>query len=162
LVDSAYGCYKGFLPPHRNERYHLQDFRNGRSRPKNAVELFNYTHSSLRSSVERTFGVWKARFHIFDKMPPYPIASQRLFVVACCTVHNFIRKDCGATDPLFSVALKSHYGQDWIDVSQLSTMPDVTYVSPGQPPDRTSQSKETMIITREAMTEHIWKTFGGC
>ncbi|XP_059436393.1 uncharacterized protein LOC132169366 [Corylus avellana] len=23
LVDSAYGCYKGFLPPHRNERYHL-------------------------------------------------------------------------------------------------------------------------------------------
>jgi hypothetical protein len=134
-VDSAYGCYKGFLPPHRNERYHLQDFRNGRSRPKNAVELFNYTHSSLRSSVERTFGVWKARFHIFDKMPPYPIASQRLFVVACCTMHNFIRKDCGATDPLFSVALKSHYGQDWIDVSQLSTMPDVTYVSPGQPPD---------------------------
>jgi hypothetical protein len=112
LVDSAYGCYKGFLPPHRNECDHLQDFRNGRPRPKNAVELFNYMHSSLWSAVERTFGVWKARFPILDKMHPYPIVNQRLFVVACCTVHNFIRKDCGADDPLFSVALKNHYGQD--------------------------------------------------
>jgi hypothetical protein len=112
VVDSAYGCYKGFLPPHRNERYHLQDFRNGRPRPKNTMELFNYTHSLLRLAMKRTFGVWKAQFPIFDKMHPYLIASQRLFVVACYTVHNFIRKDCGANDQLFSVVLKKHYRQD--------------------------------------------------
>ncbi|XP_059429163.1 uncharacterized protein LOC132162972 [Corylus avellana] len=158
LVDSAYGCYKGFLPPHRNERYHLEDFRRGRRRLKNAAELFNYRHSSLRSAVERTFGVWKARFPIFDNMHPYPIENQRLFVVACCAVHNFIRKDCGADDPLFCDALTTHYGQHWIDVSQLPTMTPVPYVAHGAPPDRTRESKEMMIIVREAMTSHMWET----
>ena len=157
-LDSVYGCYKGFLPPHRNERYHLQDFRHGWSRPMNVVELFNYRHSSLWLAVERTFRVWKARFPIFDDMHSYSIANQWLFVVACCTMLNFIRKNCSANDPLFSVALKKHYGKDWIDASQLPTMPDVPYVLHRQPPDQTLQSKEIMIIVWEAMTKHLWKT----
>jgi hypothetical protein len=57
LVDSTYGCYKGFLPPYRNERYHLETFRRGRPQPRTDKELFNYRHSSLRSMVERTFGI---------------------------------------------------------------------------------------------------------
>jgi hypothetical protein len=61
-------------------------------------------------------------------------------------VHNFIRKDYDADDSLFSVALKNHYKQDWINVSQFPTMPDVPYVLHGQPPDQTPQSKEMMII----------------
>jgi hypothetical protein len=65
-------------------------------------------------------------------MPPYDIPAQRLIVIACCTTHNFIRKDCAYIDPLFRTALQEMYGECWIDVSQRAIMPGVSYVSPGQ------------------------------
>jgi hypothetical protein len=99
LVNSAYGYYKGFLPPYRNERYHLETFCRGRPQPRTDKELFNYRHSSLRSTVERTFGILKNWFPILENMPPYEVPDQRLLVVACCTIHNFIRKDYGDIDP---------------------------------------------------------------
>jgi hypothetical protein len=42
LVDSTYGCYKGFLPSYRNEIYHLENFRWGWPQPRTDKELFNY------------------------------------------------------------------------------------------------------------------------
>jgi hypothetical protein len=158
LVDSGYGCFKGFLPPHRNQLYHQEAFRKAGVKPKNAMELFNYRHSSLRSVVERTFGIWKARFNIFDDMPPYPIENQRLFVVACCAVHNFIRKDECQTDPLFKEALQQMYGQDWVDVSLRNNMSMAQYVEPGLRPDRSKASKEYMVTYRAAVAEHMWNT----
>ncbi|KAF7820439.1 putative nuclease HARBI1 [Senna tora] len=60
LVDSGYPTFKGFLGPYKNTRYHLPQFRLAPSfRSRN--EIFNYYHSSLRSVIERTFGVCKAR-----------------------------------------------------------------------------------------------------
>ncbi|KAH9743732.1 DDE Tnp4 domain-containing protein [Citrus sinensis] len=40
------------------ERYHLLDFRRG-NQPTGYQEVFNHAHFSLRSVIERTFGVWK-------------------------------------------------------------------------------------------------------
>ena len=34
----------------------------------------------------------------------------------------------------------------------------VPYVSHGQPPDQTPESKEMMVIVWEAMIAHMWKT----
>jgi hypothetical protein len=99
------------------------------------MELFNYRHSSLRSIVERTFDIWKARFNIFEDMLPYPIEAQRLFVVACCAVHNFIRKHKGQTDPLFKEALQQMYREDWVDLSLRNNMPRTQYVEPRLLPD---------------------------
>ena len=58
LVDAGYPLRKGYLPPYKGQRYHLSYFwRAGRE--NHIEERFNYVYSSLRSAIERTFGVWK-------------------------------------------------------------------------------------------------------
>ncbi|XP_054814548.1 uncharacterized protein LOC129315060 [Prosopis cineraria] len=56
LVDSGYPTLNGYLGPYRCERYHLPDFRRVAGFANNN-EVFNYYHSSLRCTIERTFGV---------------------------------------------------------------------------------------------------------
>jgi hypothetical protein len=56
LVDAGYPYMKGYMGPYKGERYHLPDFRRG-SQPRGMHEIFNHTHSSLRCTIERTFGV---------------------------------------------------------------------------------------------------------
>ena len=56
LVDAGYPLRNGYLTPYKGEKYHLPDFwRAGRG--NKIEERFNYVHSSLRSAIERTFGV---------------------------------------------------------------------------------------------------------
>ncbi|XP_040943310.1 putative nuclease HARBI1 isoform X1 [Gossypium hirsutum] len=62
LVDSGYPQMKGYLGPYRGQRYHLPDFRRGRP-ISGKEEIFNHSHSSLRSVIERTFGVLKKMGH---------------------------------------------------------------------------------------------------
>ncbi|KAH0706410.1 hypothetical protein KY285_010912 [Solanum tuberosum] len=79
LVDAAYAHMKGYMAPYKgdNVRYHLPDFRRGATRqlrePRGHIEKFNYMHSSCRNIVERTFGVWKARWSILRDMPYYNV-----------------------------------------------------------------------------------------
>jgi hypothetical protein len=103
---------RGFLPPHCNQKYHHETLRQSRIPPKNAMKFFNYKHSSLRSVVERTFRILKQRFKVLKYMPPFSMRYQRYFVIACCTVYNFIQKDYGLTDPLFVDALKKIYEKE--------------------------------------------------
>ncbi|KAK9985455.1 hypothetical protein SO802_030406 [Lithocarpus litseifolius] len=56
LVDSGYPMKKGFLAPYKGERYHIPNFQQGEAL-HHLVEKFNYLHSSLRTVIERTFGV---------------------------------------------------------------------------------------------------------
>ncbi|XP_030936119.1 uncharacterized protein LOC115961252 [Quercus lobata] len=91
LVDAGYPLKKGYLPPYKGQRYHLSDFRRA-GRGNHTEERFNYVHSSLRSAIERTFGVWKNKWKILKQMPPYDIKHQRNIIVATCVLHNFIRK----------------------------------------------------------------------
>ncbi|XP_038693816.1 protein ALP1-like [Tripterygium wilfordii] len=90
LVDSRYPNQSGYLALYRGQRYHLEVFRNGLdvSTPR---EAFNHAHSSLRSVIERTFGVLKNKWHILSTMPPYSFRTQVKIVVACAVLHNFIR-----------------------------------------------------------------------
>ncbi|XP_058740553.1 uncharacterized protein LOC131612821 isoform X2 [Vicia villosa] len=102
LVDSGYPCIGGFLPPYRGERYHAQEYRGQGRQPRSPEELFNYRHSSLRMTIERCFGVLKNRFPILKLMPPYKPSRQRLIVIACCAIHNYIRK-WNLPDELFRI-----------------------------------------------------------
>lgn len=90
-VDSRYSNIPGFLTPYL--RYHLRDYRGPRKEPRSSMELFNYRHSSLCNVIERYFGVLKCRFRILKVMPNYPPHRQRLIPIACCVLHNFIRKE---------------------------------------------------------------------
>ena len=56
LVDAGYPQTLGYLGPYKGVRYHLPDFRRGQA-PEGYQEIFNKAHSSLRSCIERTFGV---------------------------------------------------------------------------------------------------------
>ncbi|XP_039690638.1 uncharacterized protein [Medicago truncatula] len=87
LVDVSYPTPMGYL-----ERYHLPDFRRSHGFENNN-EVFNYYHSSLRCTIERTFGVWKNRFAILRRMTKFTIKTQVEVVVATMAIHNFIRRN---------------------------------------------------------------------
>ena len=76
---------------YKGQRYHLSDFWQT-SGGNHLEKRFNYVHSSLRSVIERTFGVWKNRWKILKQMSSYNIEDQRNIVVATCVLHNFTRK----------------------------------------------------------------------
>ncbi|XP_052736349.1 uncharacterized protein LOC128197745 [Vigna angularis] len=61
LGDAGFMLKSTVLTPYRGVRYHLKEFT--RTGPQNARELFNHRHSSLRTVIERTFGVLKKRHH---------------------------------------------------------------------------------------------------
>ncbi|OIT19917.1 hypothetical protein A4A49_63350, partial [Nicotiana attenuata] len=120
LVDAGYPHMKGYMAPYKgdNVRYHLAQFRRGATRqlrePRGRIEKFNYLHSSCRNIVERTFGVWKARWSIINEetgddpfgssqsilrdMPFYHIDTQRDIVLATMVIYNYIRMKCNMDD----------------------------------------------------------------
>ncbi|XP_077232157.1 uncharacterized protein LOC143866890 [Tasmannia lanceolata] len=91
LADGGYPCQRNFITPIRGIGYHLNDIR-GR-RPRTADELYNQRHSSARNVIERTFGVLKKRFNIINTPPMYSFERQVDIVLACCCVHNHIRRE---------------------------------------------------------------------
>jgi DDE superfamily endonuclease len=69
----------------------LREQARASQRPRNAKELFNLRHASLRNVIERTFGVLKGRFVILQKPPrQYNIGTQVRLVFALTAVHNFM------------------------------------------------------------------------
>ncbi|KAL5539144.1 hypothetical protein UlMin_043223 [Ulmus minor] len=77
------------LAPFRGQNHHLHDrtHEDGDHRK----EIFNYRHASLHNIIERTFSIWKNRFHILQKIPQYSLQKQRDIVIACAVLHNFIK-----------------------------------------------------------------------
>jgi hypothetical protein len=132
----------------------LATFQNGQELPRNLRELFNYRHSSLRTVVERAFAVLKNRFPNLDKMPPYRLRYQHLFVIACCTLHNFIRKYNGMTNPLFRKALLKL--NPWVDVDDRQELGLAQNVAPGERPDQSDGSAVYMGKVRDAMALSMW------
>jgi len=59
--------------------------------PRNTHELFNQCHTSLRSVIERTFGVWKKKWRIISDFPRYNVHIQKRVIMATMRLHNFIR-----------------------------------------------------------------------
>ncbi|KAI3864288.1 hypothetical protein MKX03_006121 [Papaver bracteatum] len=92
LADAGFANMPQFVAPYHGVRYHLKEF--GGNRPKDAKELFNLRHASLRNAIERAIGILKRRFTILQVQPQYPFESQVKIVLACCILHNHIRREC--------------------------------------------------------------------
>ncbi|XP_021758690.1 uncharacterized protein LOC110723655 [Chenopodium quinoa] len=92
LVDSGYPNTVGYLSPIKEKdiRTHLPEFRNGPP-PQGMLEIFNYLHSSLRTTIERCFGHLKGRWKILTMMPQMDTKHQLAIMVATFALHNFIR-----------------------------------------------------------------------
>ena len=65
--------------------------------PENEQELFNLRHSSLRTTIERGFGVLKKHFRVLkkhfrvlDTEPFWSFETQVEVVLACCVISNHI------------------------------------------------------------------------
>ena len=67
LGDAVYGNKNGILSLYRSVRYHLREFSD--RPPENERELFNLRHLSLRTTIERGFGVLKKLFWVLDAEP---------------------------------------------------------------------------------------------
>ena len=101
LVDSGYPNRLGFLAPYRGTKYHVPEWREGPA-PRGKKELFNYTPSSLRNVIERSFGVLKMKWRILLDLPSFPMAKQSKIIMAYMALHNFIRQS-GMMDDLFDL-----------------------------------------------------------
>ncbi|XP_021990077.1 putative nuclease HARBI1 isoform X1 [Helianthus annuus] len=115
VVDAGYPNTRGYLAPYKGNdvRYHIPDFRRGQTAaqraPKGLKETFNYYHSSLRNVIERTFGVWKARWAILKDMHvDYSYETQVDIVIASMAIHNYIRMK-GHFDEAFNEAQQETY-----------------------------------------------------
>src|SRR5262249_15161278 len=68
--------------------YHLKEFTD--RPPENSKELFNLRHSSLRTTIERGFGILKKCFRAIDFKPFWSFKIQVDIVLASCILHNHI------------------------------------------------------------------------
>lgn len=96
LGDAGYANTDTILVPYRATRYHLKEQRMYGKRPENYKELFNLRHASLRNVVERIFGVVKRKYQILRTPSEYSIETQTRIILACCTLHNFVRRREGS------------------------------------------------------------------
>ncbi|KAK1261702.1 hypothetical protein QJS04_geneDACA000892 [Acorus gramineus] len=104
LVDSGYANTDKFLAPYRYHRYHLSEFLNRRcNRYSGPNELFNHRHAQLRNVIECAFGVPKMCFKWLRCTPYYSFRAQTRIALACCILHNFIRREEGS-DILFNMS----------------------------------------------------------
>ncbi|KAK3183400.1 hypothetical protein Dsin_030686 [Dipteronia sinensis] len=98
LMDGGYTNGEGFLAPYRGTRYHLSEWRDDYA-PINHEEYFNMKHSSARNVIERCFGLLKLRWAILRSPSFYPLKKHCKIIVACCLLHNLIRREM-SVDPI--------------------------------------------------------------
>ncbi|KAF7808344.1 protein ALP1-like [Senna tora] len=89
---------EGFLAPYRGQRYHLNEWRDGRQ-SVTPQECFNMRHSSALNAIERYFGMLKMRWAILRSPLFYPVRTHNRIVTACCLLHYLIRR-YSASDPM--------------------------------------------------------------
>ncbi|CAL8136775.1 unnamed protein product [Prunus armeniaca] len=144
VVDVGYSNMPGFLAPYRGEIYHLRDDRGPRRAPRGPMELLSYRHSSLCNVIERCFGVLKALFPILKLMPNYPPRRQRQVPIACCVLHNFIRKEAGRDR-----MIKEFQVEDMIIDSENTTPPS----------DMSAGNIAQMCDIRDKIAADLWRDF---
>ena len=113
LCDAGYTNGEGFLAPYRAQRYHLNDWRQGRQ-PTSPKEFFNMKHSSARNIIERAFGLLKGRWAILRSRSFYPIKTQCWIISACALLHNYIRREM-SLDPEENSPLSDNSGAQELD-----------------------------------------------
>ncbi|KAL4366351.1 hypothetical protein GQ457_05G025060 [Hibiscus cannabinus] len=70
--------------------------------PSEVLNVFNRAHSSLKSCIEKAFGILKARREILEKVPKYSWHDQNTIICATFTFHNYIRLS-KVLDPTFNI-----------------------------------------------------------
>lgn len=101
LVDVGYWNTNQFIVPYCGAQYYLKESGPNHASLQNHKRLFNLCHASLRNVIQRTFGVWKERFCIFQSPLQYPKVIQSNIIIAACFYHKFITEHKGGKDHLW-------------------------------------------------------------
>lgn len=104
LGDAGYSNSDSLLMPYKGVRYHLKEQAIAACCPRNAKELFNLRHSSLRNVTEQIFGLLKKRFPILKVAAEFPLQIQVEMIYALTAFHNFIRVHSGEEEDIFEQA----------------------------------------------------------
>lgn len=83
--DEAFSLRPDFMKPYQKKKLS----RNTR--------IFNYRLSRARRVIENTFGIMAARFRILYTAINLEVENIELVVLACCVLHNFLRRQCSTT-----------------------------------------------------------------
>lgn len=82
IGDEAFALRSDFLKPYP------------RSTLNRDTRIFNYRLSRARRVVENTFGIMSSRFRVFETAINLDVKNIEIVVLACCVLHNFLRKLC--------------------------------------------------------------------
>lgn len=156
MVDSGYANDLGFLAPFRSITYHLEEFKKRNSSPSGREEVFNYTHASLRNVVERTFGVWKERWHILNEARSYPYSKQRLIPIACAVLHNFLYMI--NHDPQ-CLHMYLHPEEDDDGVNEDDENEDEDEQEDDGPPEPVPCDRQAMVDVRSRMADEMYAAY---
>lgn len=137
---------EGFIAPYLGVRYHQHEYRGANQLPRNAKELFNHRHSSLRNVIQKSFHVLKTRFPILKLAPQYAFHIQRDIVIAACVLHNYIRRE-GSCDWLFNTV----EGLTLEDFPDFDDQPEVQLAS--------SIQEQIASALRESIATAMWNDF---
>jgi len=104
---------------------------------------------SLRSVIERTFGLWKKKWRVLNEFPRYDITTKRSVTFATMDLHNFIRQhnikyyDFDNVDSENNVVQAPHDATDEQDNND------------GIEIEESSETEMYMRIVRDQIAEHI-------
>jgi hypothetical protein len=146
LGDAGYGNSDTILAPYRGTRYYLKEQYKAAKRPENSKELFNLRHASRRNVIERIFGVVKRKYSILKTPSEYSMATQSRIILACCTLHNFVRSMEGQSADILLDTEESN-----------SEEPDDN--QPTTAIDPVSQSSKKMDKFRDKIAEKMWTDY---
>jgi hypothetical protein len=82
IGDEAFALRSDFLKP-----FNLKELNYDKN-------IFNYRLSRARRIVENTFGIMASRFRIFHTEISVSLERIDSIVMACCILHNFLRRKC--------------------------------------------------------------------
>ncbi len=156
VADSGYSDKTGYgglaLSPYTATRYHLREWYHASECPSTKEDWFNLRHAQLRNVVERIFGVFKNRFHIFDKpRDGYSIQDQVSLVYALTGLHNFINSYKEANVEKEWAALCRN------ELRSKAILDDQTVPSP--PLLSGSCAVRLQSILRDAIAELMWESY---
>lgn len=154
VADAGYSNNDNLLVPYKKVRYHLREISKAGLKPKDKYELFNFRHSSLRNVVERTFGVFKRRWRIFDRAHQFEFETQRSLIYALAVVHNFINKFRRVDEDFESLG---PYDRERFDdeYSEWKSRQNPTNLNPSSAPG----DKRKMDVRREEIADLMWEDY---
>lgn len=80
IGDEAFALRPDFMKPFNRKDLHYES------------RIFNYRLSRARNVVENAFGILASRFRIFHTEINLGVPKVEQIVMACCTLHNFLRR----------------------------------------------------------------------